>query len=306
MNKEYIELRQNRDFGEIITVYFDFFKQNLKSFTNTFISYNGIFILLLLGCSYLLVTGLIGAFHSENLGNTEDFESNVMIGLGAILFFLVFMGLAVLNYSLSSSYMIIYERKKKIIENKKEVLKPISGNLGNIIIFIVLLVLIYIGFFIVSIILAFIPIIGTLVQYVIQFGVTSWLGVSFMVLLTERKSPTESLGEGWDLVTTNFWKCVGVNFILGILLAILMFLVIMIPGVIVGVYTYHVVESGTIIAESVFAKVIYTLGTCILLVIMVYSQSLSQFVNGLLYFSLHEKKYNINTRAKIEQIGAGE
>ena len=34
-NKDnYIELRVNRDFGDLITLYFDFFKQNLKKFTN--------------------------------------------------------------------------------------------------------------------------------------------------------------------------------------------------------------------------------------------------------------------------------
>jgi len=59
--EKYIELRVDRDFGDIIQLpYFDFFKQNLKKFTNVFLSYNGIFLIGLLIVSYLLVSGVIG------------------------------------------------------------------------------------------------------------------------------------------------------------------------------------------------------------------------------------------------------
>ncbi len=57
MFQKKIEFRQKLDVGDIVTYYFDFLKQNIKSFTNIFISYNGIFILAFLGISYLLVTG---------------------------------------------------------------------------------------------------------------------------------------------------------------------------------------------------------------------------------------------------------
>ncbi|GAA4276231.1 hypothetical protein [Aquimarina mytili] len=311
MKNNYIELKQTRELGEIISTYFDFFKQNLKSFTNTFISYNGIFILLLLGVSYLLVTGFVGLYDSNTntglFGDTTTREDSFMfIGIGFFLFFIVFMIIAALNYSLASGYMITYEKQKKIIEDRRDVWSFVKENFGRIFIFILLLLVIYTGFLITSVILAFIPILGTLVQYVIQFWVTSWLGVSFMVMLYEGKSPIDALGEGWDLVKSNFWKCVGANFILGLLIGLLLLLVLVIPSVIVGVYTYHMVDTGADIANSAVAKIIYTISLCIFLIIMAYSQSLSQFVNGILYFSLHEQKYNVNTREKIDQIGASE
>jgi len=306
MNKDYIELRQKRDLGDIISIYFDFFKQNLKSFTNVFISYNGVFILLILLSSYLLVTGFIGAFSSSNPDPASDPVNNLYVGSGVFLFFIVFMIIAALNYSLSSSYLINYEKDKKIITDRKIVWDYAKNNMGKIVLFIVLVILIYIGFFIVSVILAFIPIIGTLAQYVLQFWLTSWLGISFMVMLSENKAVTDSLGEGWDLVKSNFWKCVGVNFILGLLIGILLLLLMAIPGVLIGVYSYHVIENGVEIAESPVAKIIYTLGLCILLVIAAYSQFVSQFANGILYFSLNEQKYNTKTKERIDQIGAGE
>ncbi|AXT60319.1 hypothetical protein D1816_08135 [Aquimarina sp. AD10] len=307
MNDNYIELKQRRDLGEIISTYFDFLKQNIKSFTNVFIAYNGIFIFLLLGASYLMVTGFIGVFSSESgFGNSTETESNLLIGLGFILFFMVFIAVAALNYSLASSYIISYNKEKKIIDNRKDVWSIVVNNLGRIILFILLLIVIYIAYSIVNFIISIIPVLGFFASVVLSLGISSWLGISFMVMLSENKSPGDALGEGWDLVKDNFWKCIGSNFVLGILVGILILLILTIPGFIVGIYTYHIVENGFDFENSIVAKIIFTFGLCALLVVMAYSQSLSQLVNGVLYFSLHEEKYNIHTREKIDQIGAGE
>ena len=75
------------------------------------------------------------------------------------------------------------------------------------------------------------------------------------------------------------------------------------PWVIVGLYTFHVVENDVDFASSVVAKIIYTLGTWLALAVGIFSYCLTQFVNGMLYYSLHEKEYNLNTRSKIDQIG---
>ena len=125
-------------------------------------------------------------------------------------------------------------------------------------------------------------------------------------MLQNKKGVTDSLGEGWNLVTKNFWKSVGVNFVLGLLLGILMMIALIIPGVIIGIYTFHIVENNVDYSTSIVSTIIYTLGTCLFLIIAIYGQCLSQFVNGILYYALHEKTYNVNTRSKIEQIGKSE
>ncbi|WP_152537341.1 hypothetical protein [Aquimarina pacifica] len=307
MENKYIELKRRRDLGDMISTYFDFFKQNLKSFTNIFINYNGILILLLLGASYLMVTGFMGMLGTRSgFGNPSDLESNFYIGLGAIIFFFVLVMVAALNYSLASAYMITYDKDEKIVDDKTKVWDYVKNNLGRIIVFILLLFAIYIAYTIVAFIFIIIPIIGALAQYVLNFALLSWLGISFMVMLNEDKSPTDALGEGWDLVKSNFWKCVGVNFILGLLIGLLLILLLVIPGTLVGFYSFHAVDTGVNMADSPVAKIIYTFSLCLVLIVMAYSQSLSQFINGILYFSLHEEKYNINTRSKIDQIGAGE
>ncbi|WP_405383281.1 hypothetical protein [Maribacter sp. LLG6340-A2] len=310
MKDNYIPLRVNRDFGQIISVYFDFFKQNIKNFTNVFISYNGIFMIGLLIASYLLVSGFIGLIAYETNGNSFSgsmgFEEGyyIYLALGGGLFFIIFILVAILNYSLSTSYMIKYVEKKSNEFNKKEVWAFAKSQLGNIVLFILLLIPIYLVFMIVAIMMAIIPILGMFAQYIVQFFVTAWIGVSFFDMLNKQKSAMEAFGEGWRLVTKNFWKSVGVNFILGLLLGLLLMITFMVPGIILGIYTFHVVENDVDFANSVVTTVIYTLGTCFFLIIAVYGQCLSQFINGILYYALHEKTYNEHTKATIEQIGS--
>ncbi|TVZ15027.1 hypothetical protein [Maribacter sp. MAR_2009_72] len=309
MKDNYIPLRVNRDFGEIISVYFDFFKQNIKNFTNVFISYNGLFMIGLLIASYLLVSGVIGliAFETNNnsFSDSMGFEDNYYIYLviGSGLFFIIFILVAILNYSLSTSYMIKYEEKKNNMFNKKEVWAFAKSQLGNIVLFILLLIPIYLAFMIVAIMMAIIPILGMFAQYIVQFFVAAWIGVSFFDMLNKQKGAIDAFGEGWRLVTKNFWKSVGVNFILGLLLGLLLMLTLMVPGIILGIYTFHVVENDVDFANSIVTTVVYTIGTCCILITAVYGQCLSQFVNGILYYALHEKTYNEHTRATIEQIG---
>lgn len=309
MKDNYIPLRVNRDFGEIISVYFDFFKQNIKNFTNVFISYNGIFLIGLLITSYLLVSGFIGMIayetNQDSFSGGIGFEQDYFIYLivGGILFFIIFILIAILNYSLASGFMIKYVENRNQNFDKKEIWEFAKSQFGNIVLFILLLIPIYFVFMIAAIIFAIIPILGIFIQYIFQFFISAWIGVSFFDMLSKKKGVTEALGEGWRLVTSNFWKSVGVNFILGLLLGILLMITLMIPGIILGIYTFHVVENNVDYTNSIVTTVIYTLGTCFVLFIAVYGQCLTQFINGILYFALHEKTYNENTRATIEQIG---
>ncbi|WP_340074954.1 hypothetical protein [Leptobacterium sp. I13] len=309
MKKEFIELKVNRDFGEIIAVYFDFFKQNIKKFTNIFISYNGIFLIVFLIISYLLISGFLGLitegeefFQGTNL-TSDDYYLAYLI-LGGALFFITFIIVAIMNYSLASSYMIHYEKNKGAHFTKQDLWKLINKRLGSILGFILLIIAIYVVVMIISVVLAFIPIIGMFIQYIMSFSLSAWIGVSFMCMLYQGKGVTDALGEGWKLVMGNFWKSVGVNFILGLLVGLLVLFALSIPGIIIGIYTFHVVDTDLVVGESVFAKVVYSLGLSCVLIITAYSQSLSQFINGILFFNLHEKEYNTNAQEKIQQIGA--
>ncbi|HET8804189.1 MAG TPA: hypothetical protein VFM72_06385, partial [Aequorivita sp.] len=185
MQHKYIPLKRQRDVGEMITTYFEFIKQNFKPFLNIFISYNGIFILGFLGVSYLLVTGFIGAFSAQTGFGIDNDPSNyfAILGEGFMGFVILFLITALLNYSLAAVYMIQYEQNKGEAVEKRKVWEVIKQNLGKIILFVILAVFMYIVLMIVGVIISFIPLLGTIVYYIMTLAFLSWMGLSFMAMI---------------------------------------------------------------------------------------------------------------------------
>jgi len=305
MLKKYIPLKQQRDVGEIITTYFDFFKQNFKPFLNIFISYNGIFILGFLGVSYVMVTGFVGSLSSNTIGSDSSIY-NIYIALGALGFLFLFLLTAILNYSLAAVYIIQYEGNKGKEVVKRKVWEVVKDNLGKIILVSVIMMLMYLVLVVVGVIISFIPLLGTLAYYLMILGFTSWSGLSFMALINDNREVTDAFGEGWKLLKLYFWKCVLSNLIISILLSLLMMVVLIIPGVLISVYAFHSLDSGVDLANSAVANVVWTIALSIVLILYTLNQSMLQFINGILYYSLHEETYNEATRERIDQIGASE
>jgi hypothetical protein len=308
MQHKHIPLKQQRDIGEIITTYFEFFKKNLKPFLNIFISYNGLFILGFLGVSYLLVTGFVGSFVNTPVYGIEADNSNyeAYFIAGAVGFLILFIITAVLNYSLAAVYMIQYEKNKGEAVEKRKVWEVVKQNLGKIVLFIILAMFMYVVIMIIGVVISFIPLLGSIAYYIILLAYMSWMGLSFMAMINDNKEVTDAFGEGWKLMRKFFWKSVGANLVIGLLLGILMMVVLMVPGILIGIYAFHSLETGVDLANSPVANVVWTLAVSVLLILYTLNQSLSQFANGILYYSLHEETYNEATRERIDNIGAGE
>ncbi|MGB3342601.1 MAG: hypothetical protein WBA61_01690 [Aequorivita sp.] len=308
MQQNHIPLKRQRDIGEMISTYFEFLKQNFKPFLNIFIRYNGIFILGFLGVSYLLVTGFVGSLGMTEIGpeTNNPMYYNMLIGFGMISFFALFIITAIFNYSLAAAYVIRYEQNNGAEVENAQVWEIVKENLRKIILFILLMMVLYIGVIIVGTVFSFIPVIGVLVYYLIVMGYTSWMGLSFMAMINENRDVTDAYSEGWKLLKTYFWKCIFSNLVIGILLGILMAVVLMIPGILMGIYVFHSVSNEVDLINSPLANIIWILALSLLLILYTMYQALSQFVNGILYFSLHEETYNEATRKRIDEIGASE
>lgn len=301
-----IELKERRDVGGMATTYFDFLKQNFKPFLNIFISYNGIFILGFLGVSYLMVTGFVGTYtntmSSDIIQGTNNHE--VYLVLGVLSFMILFIVTAIFNYSLAAAYTIEYENTKGKLVDKKKVWKIVRQNLRKLTLFVILMMLMYFAVVIVGMIVSIIPVLGIFAYYLLIISFNSWMGLSFMSMLNENKDVTEAFGEGWNLLNKYFWKSVLTNLVISMLIGILMMVILMVPGILVGIYAFHSVETGVDIANSIVANVVWILALTVFLILYTLYQSLSQFVNGVLYYSLHEETYNVAARERIDQIGA--
>lgn len=306
MNENYIELRTRSTFGDIINTYFLFLKHNFKAYTNLYLRYNAISIILTLICSYLLVTGFMGLASQDfrfGMGNNVATESYFIAG--AIILFLIVFVTSLINYSFSSAYIADYANNEGNVVSKR-IWKSILNNLGAVVLFILIGGFLYVIYFFISALLAFIPLLGMLVQYGLSFTMTAVFGLTFMSIFSNNKDFGEALSEGFSFTFSNFWRIVLYGLVIGILNLMITMLIISIPSVIIGVYVYFSVESNVDLATSTFATLVFTFGFAAFLLSFIYTQALSQISYGILYYNLNEVKYNVFLQKKIDQIGVNE
>lgn len=306
MNEKYIELRTRSTFGDIINTYFLFLKHNFKTYTNLYLRYNAISIILTLICSYLLVTGFMGlASRDFRFGMSNNVETESYFIAGVIILFLIVFVTSLINYSFSSAYITDYANNDGYVEPRR-IWKSILDNIGSIIIFILIGGLLYIVYFIISGILAFIPLLGMLIQYGLSFSITAIFGLTFMAIFSTKNGFGEAISEGFNFTFSNFWRVILFGLVIGILNFMISALIISIPGVIIGIYVYFSVDSNVDMATSIFTTLVLTVGFAAFLLAFIYSQALAQLAYGILYYNLNEVKYNVFLQKKIDQIGVNE
>lgn len=306
MEKPYLELRTRNTFGDIVNNYFQFLKLNFKQYTNLYLRYNAISIILTLIGSYLLVTGFMGlASRDFRFGMETNVDNDIYLIAGALVLIVILFITAVLNYSFSSAYVNEYVEKEGDVQSAN-IWPAIKKNLGTIILFILIGIAMYIGYFVVSLALAFIPLIGMLAQYAISFTISAFFGLSFMAIFNGNKSVGDAISEGWSFTFANFIRTVFFGLVIGILNLMITFLILSIPGFIIAIYTYFSVQSEVDFLTSTFATLVFTVGFTIFILAFIFSQALSQVAYGILYFNLHEERYNSFLRERIDQIGVND
>ncbi|MGY0392817.1 hypothetical protein ACW5R3_09710 [Bizionia sp. KMM 8389] len=303
MEKPYLELRTRNTFGDIINNYFQFLKLNFKDYINLYLRYNALSIILTLIGSYLLVTGFMGmASRDFRFGIDSDLNTNIYLIAGGILLLIILFITAILNYSFSTAYINEYVKHEGVVKSEN-IKQAIKTRIGSIVLFILIGVAIYFGYLIVSTILAFIPLLGMFAQYAISFTINALFGLSFMIIFNENKAVGEALSEGWSYTISNFVRVVFFGLVIGILNLMITFLILSIPGFIIGIYTYFSIESEVDFLTSTFATIVFTIGFAIFILSFVFSQALSQVAYGVLFFNLHEERHNTYLQERIEEIG---
>lgn len=302
-NKPYIELRTRNTFGDIINTYFLFLKYNFKHYTNLYLRYNAISIILTIMGSYLLVTGFMGlASRDFRFGMGDSIDNNLYVGLGAIVLVFIFGITALINYGFSSSYINEYVKHEGNVDSKN-IWSSLKSKVGSLILFILVGIGIYLGYLILSVILAFIPLLGMLAQYALSFTIGALFGLAFISLFVGNKSVGEALSEGWNFTISNFIRVVFYGLVIGILNLMITMLILSIPGFILGIYIYFSAESNIDMTTGVLSTVVFTLGFAMFILSFIFSQALSQLAYGVLYFNLHEETYNLFLRERIDEIG---
>lgn len=307
---DYIEPRLRRDFGGIVTAFFNFMKANIRGLINVFIGYNGIFFILFLISVYFLITGLVDYLIAQNMGylggsNVDTNTAGLLIGF-ATIFLLLFIAIAtVFNYAISSSYVSLYETEKQNNIPKRQVWNKAKKAFWGVLLLGFCAIAMYFIYFIVQIVLAFIPIVGTIVSVVVGLGFNAWIGLAvFSYVHNDTYNVFDAFGEAWQLLFSGFWKAIGVNFVLGFLVQICLFALTLGPAIISGVIAFHAIENSGDFTESTISHILLIVVLTLFCILIMFLQMISQVINAFVYFNLHEFKHNIYLRQRVNQIGA--
>ncbi|MDP5100283.1 MAG: hypothetical protein NWQ09_03065 [Nonlabens sp.] len=306
---KYVEPRLRRDFSGVITAFVDFLKGNHTNLLSIFISYNFVFILIFFLYNYLVSDGIAGliALSSGDIGgyvdysqqNNEDYQT-----LGVIVMMLSYMLMIAFNAGLAGIYMRQYERYQHNNITGGEIFKLAFKKIGGVLLILVLAAIALLPTFIVAVISLIIPLLGIFVFLLIAFSFLTWIGLSiFAYTYHEDLSPVSSLGRGWQLLFSNYWKAVGVASLTAIIIQVLFGLFQLLPGAIIGIISYNSTLDNVELQEDIYIKAISFVFYAINSITTILSFLLIMFMYGYLYLNLHETKYNVYLQTRIRKLG---
>lgn len=302
----YIEPRLRRDFGGVITAYFDFLKGDHKNLFKVFLAYNFIFIIILFVTNYIADSGLSsvvalanGTYMDQAMDGSLE-TSYIASGIGIVINVLVIL----LNASLAGVYLRLYERDREGNPNYKEVFHFAKKKLGGMFLIVLIGGIAVIPVMIVGVIAAIIPILGIFVLLLILIAYATWVGLSmFAFAYDEHMDAVAALGKGWEMLFSKFWKAVGVSFVTSILIYLASTLFQLLPVLIVAFYGYNSAEDNVELESNIFIKAVEFFFYAINSILGSLTFFLIMLVMGYLYFNLHETKYNVFLKNRIAKLG---
>jgi hypothetical protein len=304
---KYIEPRLRRDFGGVITAYFDFLKGDHKNIFKVFITYNFIFIIILFLTNYLSSSGLdalvalsSGTYMDQAMAGSLETSLAASI-ISAVVNLLVIL----LNASLAGVYLRLYERDRSNNPNSKEIFYFAKKKLGGMFLILFIGGIASIPVAIAAVIGAIIPLIGILFIFpIIMISYFTWLGMSmFSYAYDENLDAVAALGKGWEMLFSKYWKAIGVSFISTILIYLTSILFQLLPGLVIGFYAFNSAEDNLELQENIFIKAVEFFFYAINSITSILAFFLIMLVMGFLYFNLHETKYNVFLRNRISKLG---
>lgn len=302
----YIEPRLRRDFGGVITAYFDFLKGDHKNLFKVFLAYNFIFIIILFVTNYIANSGLSsvialanGSYMDQAMDGSLE-TSYIASGIGIVINVIVIL----LNASLAGVYLRLYERDREGNPNYKEVFHYAKKKLGGMFLIVLIGGIAVIPVIIVGVIAAIIPILGIFVLLLILIAYATWVGLSmFAFAYDEHMDAVAALGKGWEMLFSKFWKAVGVSFVTSILIYLASILFQLLPIIIVAFYGYNSAEDNVEMESNIFLKAVEFFFYAINSILSSLTFFLIMLVMGYLYFNLHETKYNVFLKNRIAKLG---
>lgn len=304
-------LFKKREFSDLISDTFAFFKTNGKHFFRNYFLING--GLLVLFCVLLYFVFKI-YFEASFAGSgtlranylSQYFNNNIGLFAGTFSFFLLLIiVISLLNVAYPVLYLKLLDSKKgaeftttEIIDRLKESIgKMIKFFIGFVFIVMPIMMVIFMLLILLCVIIIGIPM---LMMAIPMFF--AWLNLSFYTYLTEDEHFFASLKKGYALLKQQFWTVVGATFIMLLLIQFIQTIITMIPYFFGTVLFFTTANAGT--PDAINNIGFLTTSIFILGVLMSALFNNLIIVNqGIIYYSLREETENNSSESQIDLIG---
>ncbi len=307
-NKKYIELRQQRDFGQVISTSFEFLFANFAGFFKTVFLITGLTFVLSISLFslwlYKFINGVSEGVRATRYGRQSSSDALMTMFGGMNLLYLI-LGGVVLIFSLMFTYLTVYSYIKIYVNNRKlmdisigdvwnEVKKRLPKYIGGGILFVIIVTLL-------NALSVALDSVGFL-QFIIGLFTNAFIIYTylyFLVLVNEEDvSVLDAFGRSFYLVSGRWWFTFGIFFVLFLLCYILTLLLsftgIFIGGLVSNFFGYAVSKYITfllVITGSVLGTIYLYMVFCFFII-----------KNSVLYYSYSEQKDSIGLLENIEAL----
>ncbi len=304
-------LFKKRDFSDLISDTFAFFKTNGKHFFRNYFLING--GLLVLFCALLYFVFKI-YFEASFAGSgtlranylSQYFNNNMGLFAGTFSFFLLLIiVISLLNVAYPVLYLQLLDSKKGAEFTTAEIIDSLKDNIGRMLKFSIGFIFIIMPIMMIIFMLLFllcVIIIGIPMLMMAGPAFLAWLTLSFYTYLTEQLRFFTSLKKGYSLLKQQFWTVVGATFIMLLLIQFIQTIITMIPYFFGTVLFFTSTNAGT--PEAINHIGFFTSFIFIFIVLMSALFNNLIIVNqGIIYYSLREETENNSSESQIELIG---
>lgn len=311
-----IILFKKRNFSELLSDTFNFFKLEGKHFFKNYFIVNGIFLLLLIALSYLLFQVYFDAVKAAfSPGANPDYFANELMNnigfivTGGIFFGILMLFVTFLNFAYPVIYLKLYEKNNGTAFETKEIVQELKSKFGKIFLFFLLslvtiLPLIIILFFIL-ILLSFV-LIGIPLLFITFPLLFSLMSLSLYHYLNHNEGFFSAIGKAFSQVFKHFWLVLGSTIIMYIIVQAVMTVISMVPYFIGMISIFSSVEENNMNNPQEAFSAIGILMTIVFIITILANyifHNLLMINQGMIYYSIREKIEHKSSFSDIDSIG---
>lgn len=311
------ELFKKRDFGALFNDTFGFFKLKWKNYFGNFFKVNFLILIAFMVIGYVLsqfyVKSMLGNINNPGMHNeylVNYYMDNIGIiataGFGMLILLLI---ISVIQIAFPVFYLQLLEKNGDYKPQSSEISSLIKQNFGRMLLFCLatffVVGILYIFAYIIIMILT-VLLIGFLLWIIVVPYFSALVYLSLYHYINKKSGYFEALGFAFNTLHNNFWKIVGSNLILTLIIQMVAAIIAMVPFMIIFFIGFVSMSDSNSIENAQWF--VYSLGALVG-VIMVLSVLLNNMVIvnfGLVYYGEMEKKESISASSEIDQIGLDE